>query len=175
METPQQYSARILGYLDDQEPLEVLATTPSALAALVAGVEEEVLAATPAPGKWSVQTILAHLADAELVLGYRVRRILERDGVDIDAYDQNRWAEVGRYERVPVRDSLDRLTVNRRANLALLSTLTPQQLAHSGKHAERGQESVAHIIRLWAGHDLNHRGQIERILSPASAGARPRA
>ena len=60
------------------------------------------LAKQPAPGKWSIQEILAHLADVEIVLGYRVRRILETDGVAIDAYDQNRWAAIGRYAEVPV-------------------------------------------------------------------------
>jgi hypothetical protein len=33
-------------------------------------------------------------------------------------------------------------------------------------HAERGEESIEHIARMYAGHDLNHLGQIERILKP---------
>jgi hypothetical protein len=32
-------------------------------------------------------------------------------------------------------------------------------------HAERGQETIEHIVRLIAGHDLNHLQQIDRILS----------
>lgn len=53
----------------------------------------------------------------------------------------------------------------REANLALLKTLTPEQWKHYGMHAERGQETIEHIVRLIAGHDLNHLQQIERILS----------
>jgi hypothetical protein len=32
-----------------------------------------------------------------------------------------------------------------------------------GVHAERGEESVAHMIRLYAGHDLLHLRQLARI------------
>ena len=163
-ETVQEYVARILGYLDGRDPIEVLEATPAGIAGLVGGVNAAALARQPAPGKWSIQEILAHLADVEIVLGYRVRRILETDGAAIDAYDQNRWAAIGRYAVVPVSESLDRLRSPRRANVRLLRSLTPAQLAQTGIHTERGPESITRLSRLWAGHDLNHRAQIERIL-----------
>jgi hypothetical protein len=55
--------------------------------------------------------------------------------------------------------------VVRGANLALLKSLTPEEWKHYGMHSERGQETIEHIVRLYAGHDLNHLQQIERILS----------
>jgi hypothetical protein len=55
----------------------------------------------------------------------------------------------------------------REANLALLKSLSPDQWKHYGQHAERGQESIEHIVRMVAGHDLNHIQQIERILAPS--------
>jgi uncharacterized damage-inducible protein DinB len=164
-ESPAQYTARILGYLDTKDPLEVLESTPAALTKLVSTSDEAALSVPPAPGKWSAREILAHLADTEVVLGYRVRRILESDGVAIDAYDQNRWAAIGNYAQIPTRDSLDRLRTLRAGNLRLLRSLSSAQLAHTGVHAERGPESIGHIMRLWAGHDLNHRGQVERIVT----------
>jgi hypothetical protein len=51
----------------------------------------------------------------------------------------------------------------RRANLRLLERATPADLKRVGLHAERGEESVGHLRRLYAGHDLLHRRQIERI------------
>jgi hypothetical protein len=115
-ETVQEYVIRILGYLDGRDPIEVLESTPAALEGFVSTVDAATLAKQPAPGKWSIQEILAHLADVEIVLGYRVRRILETDGAAIDAYDQNRWAAIGRYAEVPVKESLDRLRSPRRSN-----------------------------------------------------------
>jgi len=55
----------------------------------------------------------------------------------------------------------------REANLALLKSLTPEQWKQFGQHAERGQESIEHIVRMMAGHDVNHLKQIEAMLKPA--------
>lgn len=165
-ETPQEYIVRILGYLDGRDPIEVLESTPGVLTALTNATDAATIARQPGPGKWSVQEILAHLADAEIVMGYRMRRILETDGVAIEAFDQNRWAAIGRYAEVPASESLDRLRALRRTHVTMLRSLTPAQLAHTGVHSERGPESIAHFCRLWAGHDLNHRAQIEGIVRP---------
>ena len=54
--------------------------------------------------------------------------------------------------------------VLRDANLALLRSLKPEQWKQYGMHSERGQESVEHIVRMFAGHDVNHIQQIERTL-----------
>jgi hypothetical protein len=53
----------------------------------------------------------------------------------------------------------------RDANLALLKSLSPNQWKHYGQHSERGQESIEYIVRMIAGHDLNHLRQIQRILA----------
>ena len=53
----------------------------------------------------------------------------------------------------------------REGNLALLKSLTPEQWKHHGMHAERGVETIEHIVRMMAGHDLNHLGQVERIVA----------
>jgi len=163
-ETTEAYVARILGYLGNRDPIEVMESTPGTLARLAQGLDPAALQKRPAPNKWSVQEILAHLADTEIVLSFRVRKVLEHDGVELQAYDQDTWADLGRYVNVPATESLDRLRSLRSANVRLLRSLSPTQLARAGMHAERGRESVAQISRLWAGHDLNHRAQIERIV-----------
>ncbi len=168
-ETPQQYTQRVVGYLGDRDPLAILQETPSHLATLVQSKSADALRQHPAPGKWSVTEILAHLAETELVLGFRVRLILGQDGVPIQGFDQDVWARFSHYDQIPVSESLERLRVLRRANLRLIRSLSPEQLQQAGLHTERGRETVAHIIRLWAGHDLNHRGQVEKILHKSAA------
>ncbi len=71
-----------------------------------------------------------------------------------------------RYEKRDPRKSFERFCALRENNLALLKSLTPEQWEHYGMHAERGKETVAHIARMMAGHDINHLSQIERILAP---------
>jgi len=50
-------------------------------------------------------------------------------------------------------------------NLRWLRARRPEELGRTGLHSERGVESVAHIARLLAGHDLVHLRQIARIRS----------
>ncbi len=168
-ETAQQYTQRILAALGGRDPLEVLASTPDRLAGLVNSQPERALTERPAPDKWSVSEILAHLADAELVVSFRIRLILGQPGVAIQAYDQDVWAEFSQYHRIPAEESLQRLAVQRRANLRLLRSLTAEQLQQYGIHSERGRETVSQIRDMWAGHDLNHCAQIEQILSRSAA------
>ncbi|MGA8765000.1 MAG: DinB family protein [Candidatus Sulfotelmatobacter sp.] len=164
-ETPQQYTQRIVGYMEGKQPLTVQAATAKKLERLIKGVPPAKLRKRPAPGKWSVSEILAHLADAELVGGFRMRLILGAPGTPIAAFDQDSWVISGHYEKRDPRKSVEQFRVLRESNLALLKSLTPDQWKHYGMHSERGQETIEHIVRMFAGHDLNHLQQIEQILA----------
>jgi hypothetical protein len=163
-ETPQQYRQRILGHIEGKQPLAVQAATAEKLERLIEGVPESELRKRPAADKWSVSEIVAHLDDAEIVIGFRMRLILGAPGTPIAAYDQNSWVTSGHYEKRDPRKSVEQFRVVREANLALLKSLTPEQWKQYGMHSERGQETMEHIVRMTAGHDINHLQQIERIL-----------
>jgi hypothetical protein len=164
-ETPQQYTQRVVNYLDGKQPLAVQAATVKKIDRLIKGVSTGKLRKRPAPDKWSVSEILAHLADAEIVVGFRMRLILGAPGTPIAAFDQDSWVTSGHYEKRNPQKSLEQFRAVREANLALLKSLTPDQWKHYGMHAERGQETIEHIVRMFAGHDINHLKQIERILT----------
>lgn len=161
-ETPQQYIQRITAYVDGKQPLAVLAATAKKLERLIKGVPAGKLRKRPAADKWSICEIMAHLADAEIVIGFRLRMVLGAPGTPITAYDQDSWVTSGHYEKRDPRKSVELFRVVRQANLALLKSLTAEQWKHYGMHSERGQETVEHIVRMTAGHDLNHLQQIER-------------
>lgn len=164
-ETPQQYTQRILGNVEGKQPLVVQAATARRLERLIKGVSTARLCKRPAPEKWSVSEIVAHLADGEIVGGFRMRLILGAPGTPIVAYDQDQWATSGHYDKRDPRKSVEQFRVLRDGNLALLRSLTPEQWKHYGMHAERGRESIEHIVRMFAGHDINHLRQIEKILA----------
>jgi hypothetical protein len=163
-ETPQQYTQRVVGYIEGKKPLTVQAATAKKLERLIKGVPTAKLRKRPAPDKWSVSEILAHLADAEIVGGFRMRFILGAPGTPITAFDQDSWVTSGHYAKRDPRKSVEQFRILREANLALLKSLTPEQWKHYGMHSERGQESIEHIVRMFAGHDVNHMRQIEGIL-----------
>jgi len=163
-ETAQQYIERMLSYVGGRKPLAIQAITAKNLERLIKGVPSRTLRRRPAPDKWSVTEIVSHLADAEIVTAFRVRLILGAPGSPIAAYDQDSWATSGRYEQRDPRQSVEQFRAVRRANLALLKSLTADQWTLHGTHSERGRETIDQIVRLTAGHDLNHLQQIERIL-----------
>jgi len=164
-ETPQEYVRRILGYVGGQDPLSIQVRTAKELERLIEGASASRLHQRPAAGKWSVAEILAHLADAEIVASWRIRAILGAPGTPLQAFDQDAWVTAGHYERRDPRKSLALFRVLREANVALFQTLTPEQWKHHGMHAERGVDTVEHLLRLFAGHDLNHTQQVEQILA----------
>jgi hypothetical protein len=164
-ETPQEYTKRILGNLNGKEPLTIMTATPARLAELTRGCTASKLASNPAPGKWSVTEILAHLADVEMVVGYRIRMILSKPGTAIQAFDQDEWAKLSQYVSIPATQSLEKQRVQRESNLTLLKALRLEQWEHYGMHAERGKETVSRVVEMTAGHDINHRRQIEKILT----------
>ena len=163
-ETAEQYIQRILGHIEGKDAMKSQIAAPRKFARLIRGAPKSRLTRKPAPGKWSVSEILAHLSDTELVVGYRIRKILESNGTAIEAYDQDRWAAEGNYGKRDPRVSLALFTALRESNLRLMRSLSKEQWQRYGMHAERGKESVETILRMAAGHDLNHIEQVERIL-----------
>ncbi len=118
--------------------------------------------------------ILAHLADSELVIAWRLRMILTSNGAAIQAYDQDMWADTFNYGRRDPKDSLERFRVLRASNVALLKNVPKNLLENYGIHAERGKETISHLMNLVAGHDLNHLRQVESIVKGPRAKATKR-
>lgn len=168
-ETAHAYIEAVLGKLGKRDPREVLAGTPGELGRLVREVPPAVLRRPEAPGRWSVGEVLAHLADSELVWAFRLRMVLGQKRPPLAGYDQDAWAGRLSYAEVDPSASLERFDFARSWNLALLDRLPDEALDRVGVHAERGEESVRHMIRLYAGHDLVHVAQIQRILSAHQA------
>ena len=63
---------------------------------------DEDLQKTYAPGKWSIRYVLHHLADAESILFYRIRRVISEPKQVIWVYDQDAWAKKLDYSAVPL-------------------------------------------------------------------------
>lgn len=164
-ETVQEYVQRIQGKLAGQDPLKVQSTTAKKLARLISGATSAKLRKRPAPAKWSVAEIVAHLADVEIAVSWRIRSILGAPGTPVQAFDQDAWVVAGHYGKRDARKSLEQFRVLRETNLALYKMLAPEQWKHYGMHAERGEESVERIVQILAGHDINHLEQVEQLLT----------
>jgi uncharacterized damage-inducible protein DinB len=143
--------------------LTVLRQTPSAVTQAITGLTRNQLRIPEAPGKWSIVQVLQHLADSDLVWGWRLRMILAQDRPNITGYDQDLWADRLNYADADADEAMSVFTLLRLANLKLIDRATPAELKRVGVHSERGEESIEYLLGLYAGHDLLHLRQIERI------------
>lgn len=163
------YIKALLDLLGTEDPIAVLEATPAALRRALDAFSPSSLQTPEAPGKWSAAMVMAHLADSELVVSFRLRMILAHDRPVITPYDQDRWAGALHYDRISPEANLQRFTVLREANVVLFANATAEELGRVGLHGERGEESVDRMRRLHAGHDLLHLRQLARIRATISA------
>lgn len=157
------YVESLRAALGARDPLTVLESTPNALEAAVAGLSADQQATPEASGKWSVRHVVQHLADAELVGAFRFRMVLAHDAPELPGYDQDRWATRLRYQEADLATAVADFARLRRANLRLLRGAAPAELERVMRHSERGEETLAQMIWMFAGHDLVHLRQIGRI------------
>jgi hypothetical protein len=163
------YTRALLDVLGSRDPVEVLSELMPWITERIRRVDQRILRVPEAAGKWSVIEVLQHLADSDLVFGFRLRMILTEDKPPLQGYDQDAWARTLKYSDVQFELAMDQLRSLRAANIHLLRQLSPVQLERSGLHSERGPESAGFLLRLMGGHDLVHRRQIDRILAAVSS------
>jgi uncharacterized damage-inducible protein DinB len=164
-ETPQQYRDRLAAYVEGKDALSLQREAPRTLAQLIEGVPEDTLKRRPAPTKWSVVEILAHLAEDELATSWRYRQMIEHNGELLWGFDPDEWARIGAYSSWSASDALEMFRLLREANLRMLNLLSPVEWERTGQHVERGTLTVRDLSNHMAAHDINHIQQIKRLLA----------
>ena len=109
---------------------------------------------------WSPSQIVAHLADVEVAEGWRIRQTLSEDRPELQAFDQNAWAEALDYKARDLATSLAAYGANRQLNLELLRRAGDAGMARIFRHPEFGEQPLSVLITHIADHDLAHLRQI---------------
>jgi len=151
-------------FLGKRNPLEVIETTHTQMLRLFDRFTRDQIEQRPAPAKWSIREIVAHLADCELVFGFRLRQTLAEDHPILQPFDQERWA--ARYANHDFDAALRMFDAARNWNLLLLYDVTAAERLRKTTHPERGAMTLWTIVETMAGHDINHLQQIERLAGP---------
>jgi hypothetical protein len=157
------YISALMELLGDRNPIAVQLELVDAVRKLTTGLSADDLARPEAPAKWSILQVAEHLADQELVNGFRLRSIVAEQEPPLRGYDQDLWAAKLRYGAAGLEPVLDELRALRQRNLRLYRALSEDELDRVGLHDERGPESARRLRALTAAHDLLHRRQIARI------------
>jgi hypothetical protein len=154
---------------DLKKHLDAAEKSPKQIAAAVSGLPEKTLRYKPAPNKWCILEILAHLADIEILYAYRMRQMLaDRDPV-IAPIDQDAWAKNLGYMESSPPELVALYGLNRHANLRLLRRLKVDDLQKSARHPELDHPvTVADYVQMMSKHGPNHLEQIERLKKEAT-------
>lgn len=142
------------------ELLERLRRGAELVAVSMTGAAGSELDFVPQAGKWSIRQIVAHLADAEMVAGMRLRRIIAEDHPRLEAFDQDAWASHLDYTRRKTSQALETFRRIRGENYELLKDLPAAAFEREGIHSERGPLSLKLLLQLIAEHAENHAAQL---------------
>ncbi|MFN9785892.1 MAG: DinB family protein [Planctomycetia bacterium] len=151
--------------LAGKHPLESLKKAPKRVRKLWKGQSKKRLRRQPTPGAWSAHQVVAHLCDAEVMFGARLRFIVAMDRPTIVGWDENLCATRLPHEAASTAELHEGWAALRALNLALLERLAPEAWSRVGLHSERGEESLSKLVHLHAAHDLVHEAQIARTLA----------
>jgi hypothetical protein len=148
--------------------LDAAEKSPKEIAAAVSGLPDKVLRYKPAPDKWCILEILAHLADMEILYAYRIRQMLADKKPVIAPIDQDDWARNLGYMESSPPELVALYGLNRHHNLRLLRRLELADLQKSAFHPEYKKDvTVATMAERMGGHGANHLAQIERLKKEA--------
>src|SRR5580700_7961663 len=121
-------------YLGEQDPLGVIAETPSRLSVLLDTLGRDGAERALAPGKWTARQILCHLADTELAFAFRLRQALAEPHHVIQPFDQDKWAAI--YDTFDARAAVEVFRAVRKWNITLIETVPPAALSKPLTHPE---------------------------------------
>ena len=151
----------------DKNPIAVIAATAASLERICGMLGAEGIETPLAPGKWNARQIVCHLADSEVVFGYRLRQALAEDFHVIQPFDQDKFART--YAAYDLPGALSAFSAVRRWNISFIRGLDANALSKRLTHPERGDMSIQTVIETMAGHDINHLRQLEAIASRHSS------
>ena len=145
--------------LGERDALEVIAQTPKRMAQVVEGLSTAEIEKRPAPGKWSVREIVAHLADCEIAFGFRLRQSYGGQPL-LQPFDQDAWARA--YGVYATEQAMATFAALRAWNVAFVGGLTEEDKQLPAVHPERGEMTLWTIVETMAGHDLHHLAGLKR-------------
>jgi hypothetical protein len=161
---PAAYVQALLATLGERDPIEVYAGTTQVIREVCAGLDDAGWRVPLAPGEWDAYRVVGHIFDVDIVYGFRWRLALTEENPAYPGYDEKGWSTLARPEPAVLVESLAGI---REANVALLLSLTPDDLRRIAVHGEQGEEDVERMMSKVAGHDLAHLNQLQRTVLAA--------
>ena len=156
--------------------LDLLEATPEILRGLMTELTEEDARWKPAPGRFSVAEVLAHLSHSEGHC-YRMRldRFMAETRPEFEPDDAQMYLDL--YRDADPEDAFDQFEEQREDNIEFLRKLPAGAGDRLALHKEFGEITMSQMLNEWALHDLGHIRQLAELARARKylAGAGPMA
>lgn len=148
---------------DRRSWIDAIATTPLALRAAVAGLDDLALDTPYRPGGWTVRQVVHHVPDSHLNAYVRTCLALTEDRPTIRPYDEAAWAELAPFRTGPIESSLALLEALHERWVALLRSLDDGAFARPLEHPEIGTLILTDLLALYAWHGRHHVAHVTEL------------
>lgn len=122
----------------------------------IEGLTPPALLALPVPGTWSIQQLVVHVLDSDLIATHRMRRIIAEENPLLIGYNETLFARNLRYEKANLKTVCDLFELNRRFTADTLRQLPDEVFGRTGVHNERGKVSLEQMLTMYIGHVDHH-------------------
>jgi len=151
-------------HVGDRNPVELLTTTLEEYRDAAALLADASWNQPWAPGKWTMRQVMVHVAQWEIIFGYRILCALASPGFTIQMADQD--ALLLHAGGVDGATGFAAFDGSRRMNIGVIAPLSASDRAIEVLHPEYGVLSVNDLIVQMAGHGIHHLKQIREALAP---------
>jgi hypothetical protein len=107
-------------------------------------------------GRWTIQQLVAHLADAELAFSERMKRIITEENPTIFAYDEDVWVKALHYEVQDPQVNANLVESMRKQMTAVLKALPQDAMSRFGTHSQRGRVTLKQFVEYATSHLEHH-------------------
>ena len=121
----------------------------------IRGLTREDLTCFPIPGKWSIQQVVIHLMDSDLIATDRMKRTIAEDRPALIGYDESKFVANLAYDQQSAEDAVTIFDLNRKQFAKVLRILPPAAWDRVGMHNERGPTTLAKQLEYYTKH-LDH-------------------
>jgi hypothetical protein len=148
------------------DALPILRRTPAVLRAWLADLPQPWISANEGPETWSPYDIVGHLIHGERTDWIPRTELLLAHGSARPFVPFDRFAQFRDSQGKSLGQLLDTFAELREANLNRLESLCLklEDLERPGLHPELGPVTLGQLLATWVAHDLNHLGQIARVM-----------
>jgi uncharacterized damage-inducible protein DinB len=138
------------------ELVEQYAAGAELLSEAIAGLSRDELLAYPVPGTWSIQQIVLHLMDSDLISSDRMKRVIAEENPTLIGFDESAFSRGLFYEVLDSGLAADVFAKNRRLTTEILRCVSDEAFDRFGTHSERGRVTLTQLVQGMVDHLEHH-------------------